>query len=85
MPAWPSELQMPFVKFVFPGWALAFVGALMLLGAAIYWAQRSDGVRLDSKPGWWRAAVALGWFALMLGILWQLMGYFRIGAVTWPD
>jgi hypothetical protein len=35
MPVWPSKLDMPFVKFVFLGWALSLVGAL--LHAGTFW------------------------------------------------
>ncbi|MBI4590066.1 MAG: hypothetical protein HY725_14630 [Candidatus Rokubacteria bacterium] len=84
MPVSPTEALMPFVRFVFPGWALAFLGALLLLGAAAYWSVKSDGVRLHVKPAWWRAAVALGVGLFILGAVWQLVGYVQIGAVTWP-
>ncbi len=84
MPLWPTETLMPFVRFVFPGWALAFLGGLLLLGAAGYWTWKSDGVRLHAKPGWWRAAVTVGTLSFIVGVVWQLAGYVRIGAVTWP-
>ena len=84
MPLWPSEPLMPFVRFVFPGWALCLFGALLLLVAATYWTVKSDGVRLHAKPPWWRAAVALGFLSFIIGAIWQLGGYVRIGAVTWP-
>lgn len=85
MPVWPSEIEMPFVKFVFPGWALSAVGALLLLGAAVYWTVKSDGIRLHVRPAWWRVAVAIGTLSFLLGVVWQLVGYVRIGAVTWPE
>lgn len=83
MPVWPSEFQMPFVMFVFPGWVLCFLGGVLLLVAAIFWSATSDGVRLHLKPGWWRAAVTVGVVAFILGVVWQLVGYVQIGAVTW--
>lgn len=85
MPIHPEEFLMPFVRYVFPGWALAFLGALLLLAAAVYWTLRSDGVRLTVKPPCWRAVVAAGALSFILGAVWQLLGYVRIGAVTWPD
>lgn len=84
MPVWPDESMMPFIKFVFPGWALAVLGALLLLVAAGYWTVKSDGARLHTKPAWWRAAVAAGTLAFILGAIWQLVGYVRIGVTTWP-
>lgn len=84
MPAWPTEIAMPFVQFVFPGWALAVLGALLLLVAAGYWTVMSDGVRLHAKPAWWRAAVLVGTLAFVVGAVWQLIGYVQIGATTWP-
>ncbi|MBI2154447.1 MAG: hypothetical protein HYU24_12200 [Candidatus Rokubacteria bacterium] len=75
---------MPFVRSVFLGYALCLLGGVLLLAAASYWSVKSDGVRLRVKPGWWRAAVALGFLSFILGIVWQLGGYVQIGAVTWP-
>ena len=34
-------------------------------------------------PGWWRAAVALGFLSFIVGVAVQLAGYVWIGAVTW--
>ena len=84
MPLWPAEGLMPFVRFVFPGWALCVLGGILLLIAASYWTVKSDGVRLHVKPGWWRAAVALGFLSFVVGTMWQLGGYVWIGAATWP-
>ena len=84
MPVWPSESLMPFVRYVFPGYALCLLGGLLLLIAAIYWTVKSDGVRLQVKPAWWRVVVALGFLAFILGVVVQLGGYVWIGAVTWP-
>lgn len=84
MPVWSSESLMPFVRFVFPGYALSLLGGVLLLAAAIYWSVKSDGVRLQIKPGWWRAAVALGFLSFIAGVILQLAGYVWIGAVTWP-
>ncbi len=84
MPVWASESLMPFVRYVFPGYALCLVGGLLLLVAAGYWTVKSDGVRLQVKPAWWRAAVALGFLAFIAGVVVQLGGYVWIGAVTWP-
>lgn len=84
MPVWPTESLMPFVRSVFLGYALCLLGGVLLLAAASYWSVKSDGVHLRVKPGWWRAAVALGFLSFILGIVWQLGGYVQIGAVTWP-
>ena len=84
MPLWSTEALMPFVRSVFPGYALCLLGGVLLLAAASYWTVMSDGVRLQAKPGWWRAAVALGFLSFILGVIWQLGGYVQIGAVTWP-
>ena len=84
MPVWSTESLMPFVRFVFPGYALCLLGGVLLLAAASYWTVKSDGVRLRVKPGWWRAAVALGFLSFIAGVIGQLAGYVWIGAVTWP-
>ncbi len=84
MPVWSMESLMPFVRYVFPGYALCLLGGVLLLAAAGYWTLKSDGVHLRVKPGWWRAAVAFGFLSFIAGIVVQLAGYVQIGAVTWP-
>jgi hypothetical protein len=84
VPQWSTEALMPFVRYVFPGYALCLVGAVLLLAAASYWTLKSDGVRLRVKPAWWRAAVTLGFLSFVAGVGVQLAGYVWIGAVTWP-
>ena len=83
MPVWSTESLMPFVRYVFPGYALCLLGGALLLAAASYWAVKSDGIQLRAKPGWWRAAVALGVVSFIVGVAVQLAGYAWIGAVTW--
>ncbi len=84
MPVWSSESLMPFVRYVFPGYMLCLIGAVLLLIAAAYWTVKSDGVRLHVKPAWWRLVTTLGFLAFTVGVVLQLAGYVWIGAVTWP-
>jgi hypothetical protein len=79
----PLLFDPQFVPFVGGGYGLALVGAILLLASAIWWSWASDGVRLNPKPSVWRALTGAGWVFFVFGVLWQLAGYVRIGAVTW--
>ena len=83
MPVPPIRFDPLFVPFVAGGYGLALLGAILLLAAGIWWSWASDGVRLEPKPAVWRALTRAGWVCFALGILWQLLGYVWIGAVTW--
>ena len=79
----PILFDPKFVPLVGGGWGLAVLGALCLLAAAIWWSWASDGVRLEPKPPAWRALAGAGWLFFVGGILWQLVGYVRVGVATW--
>lgn len=83
MPVPPILFDPQFVPFVAGGYGLALLGAIFLLAAGIWWSRASDGVRLEPKPPAWRILTSVGWLFFVLGILWQLVGYVWIGAVTW--
>jgi drug/metabolite transporter (DMT)-like permease len=83
MPTPPIIFDPEFVPLVAGGYGLALLGAVLLLAAGIWWARASNGVRLDPKPPAWRALAGAGWLCFVLGILWQLVGYVRIGVGTW--
>jgi hypothetical protein len=83
MPTPPIIFDPSFVPNVATGWGLTVLGGLLLLASAAWWSRAGDGARLEPKPAPWRALIAAGWLCFVLGVFWQLVGYYRIGAVTW--
>lgn len=79
----PILFDPKFVPLVGGGYGLALLGIILLLAAGIWWSWTSDGVRLEPKPPAWRALASVGWLFFLLGILWQLVGYVRVGVATW--
>lgn len=65
------------------GWVLGLLGAGLLLVAAVWWSWQADTAQTNPKPFAWRVLCGMGWVFFIAGIIWQLVGYFRIGAVTW--
>jgi hypothetical protein len=72
-----------FVVNVVAGWLLTVLGAVVLLGAAVWSVAAGEWLRGEPKPAAWRALCAAGVAAFAAGWLWQIIGYYRIGAVTW--
>jgi hypothetical protein len=73
-----------FVENVIAGLLVTLVGGVLLLVAGVWWARTSDAAQADPRSAAWRTLCAIGWLVFLGGILWQLLGYIRIGAVTWP-
>lgn len=72
-----------FVANVIAGWLLTLAGAGALLLAAIWSVAADEWLRGEPKPAAWRALCVVGVAVFIAGWLWQLIGYYRIGAVTW--
>ena len=72
-----------FVVNVIAGWLLTVAGAGALLLAAIWSVAAGEWRGGEPRPVAWRALCVVGVAAFIGGWLWQLIGYYRVGAVTW--
>jgi hypothetical protein len=72
-----------FVANVIAGYLLTVVGAVLLLAAGVWFAWAGEWLGAARKPLAWRALCAAGIALFLLGLLWQFLGYGRVGAVTW--
>jgi hypothetical protein len=72
-----------FVVNVIAGWILTLSGVGLLLVAAIWSVAAGEWLRGEPAPGSWRALCTLGVAAFIAGLLWQAVGYYRVGAITW--
>ena len=72
-----------FVVNVIAGWLLTALGAVILLAAAIWFVAAGEWLHGEPKPAAWRALCAAGFAAFLAGWLWQIVGYYRTGALTW--
>jgi len=72
-----------FVVNVIAGWILTAGGVVLLLVAGI-WASVAEPswLRGTPKPTAWRGLCTIGLAAFIAGWLWQIVGYYRIGALT---
>jgi len=72
-----------FVVSVIVGWLLTAGGAVLLLVAGI-WGSVTEGawLRGTPRPALWRALWMLGLAAFVGGWLWQIVGYYKTGALT---
>ncbi len=72
-----------FTVNVMAGWLLTVAGALVLLVAAVWSVAAGEWLRGERKPAAWRALCAVGAGVFIAGWLWQIVGYYRVGAITW--
>ena len=72
-----------FVSNVIAGYLVSVLGALALLLAGVWFAQAGEWLREGRKPAAWRALCAVGLILFLGGILWQFVGYGRVGVATW--
>jgi hypothetical protein len=72
-----------FVINVIAGWVLTLVGALVLLLAAIWSVVAGEWLRGEPRPAAWRGLCAVGVAFFIAGWVWQIVGYYRVGALTW--
>ncbi len=72
-----------FVVNVIAGWFLTVAGAVVLLVAAVWSVAAGEWQHGEPKPAAFRALCGVGVAVFVAGWLWQLIGYYRVGAVTW--
>jgi hypothetical protein len=65
------------------GWFLTAGGALLIMAGAVWatWAESTVPAQTP-KSGPWRGLYALGLVAFVGGWIWQAIGYYRIGVLT---
>jgi hypothetical protein len=72
-----------FVVNVIAGWLLTAAGAVMLLLAGVWMSVAGEWLKGEPKPAAFRGLCAMGLAVFLAGCLWQIVGYYRVGAVTW--
>ena len=72
-----------FVSNVIAGYLVTVLGAVMLLGAGVWWSAASDTSQASPRSGAWRALCGLGWAVFVAGWVWQILGYIATNNVTW--
>jgi MFS superfamily sulfate permease-like transporter len=72
-----------FVVNVIAGWLLTAAGAVMLLLAGVWLSVAGEWLDGAPKPAAFRGLSAIGLAVFLAGLLWQIVGYYRVGAVTW--
>jgi hypothetical protein len=72
-----------FVANIIAGWFLTAGGVVLLLVAGV-WSSvaEEEWLRGTPKPKAWRGLCAVGLAAFLAGLVWQMVGYYRIGALT---
>jgi hypothetical protein len=78
----PIFFDPTFVINVIAGWVLTLAGALVLLVAAIWSVAAGEWMSGEPKPAAWRGLCAVGVAIFIAGWVWQIVGYYRVGALT---
>jgi hypothetical protein len=76
-------LDPQFTLGVMAGWILTLAGVGALLLAAIWFSVAGEWRRGTAAPAAFRALVGLGVVFWLGGLLWQFVGYWKTGALSW--
>jgi hypothetical protein len=76
-------LDPQFTLGVMAGWILTLAGVGALLLAAIWFSVAGEWRRGTTAPAAFRALVGLGVVFWLGGLLWQFVGYWKTGALSW--
>jgi hypothetical protein len=79
----PIFFDPQFTLGVMAGWVLTLAGVGALLLAAVWYSCAGEWRRGTPPPGAFRALVVLGALGWLGGLLWQFLGYFGTGALSW--
>ncbi len=71
-----------FTVAVMAGWVLTLLGAGALLLASFWWSFCGEWLG-DTKPPAFRLLTFLGFAMFIGGIVWQFVGYWRVGTLSW--
>ncbi len=72
-----------FTKWVMTGWLLQVAGVGPLLLAGLWFSCAGEWRRGTRAPTAFRALTGLGFAMFLGGILWQFVGYFQTGVLSW--
>jgi hypothetical protein len=79
----PIFFDPSFVANIIAGWFLTAGGVVLLLVAGVWSSVAEEQwLRGTPKPRAWRGLCAIGLAAFIAGWLWQMVGYYRIGALS---
>jgi len=76
-------LDPQFTVGVMAGWLLQAAGVGALLLAAVWFSCAGEWRRGTPAPTAFRVLAGLGLVMFLGGILWQLVGYWRTGVLSW--
>ena len=79
----PIFFDPQFTKWVMTGWLLQVAGVGALLLAGLWFSCAGEWRRGTSAPTAFRALTRLGFVMFLGGIVWQFVGYFRSGTLSW--
>ena len=68
---------------VMAGWVLTLGGAGLLLLAAVWYSAAGEWRQGRPAPRAFQALIVLGTIAWAGGLLWQFVGYFGTGSLSW--
>ena len=72
-----------FTMGVMAGWLLSVAGVGALLLAAVWFSVAGEWRRGSAPPAAFRALSGLGLVFFLGGLLWQFVGYFGTGTLSW--
>jgi hypothetical protein len=72
-----------FTLGVMAGWILQAVGVVALLLAGVWFSFAGEWRRGTPPPTTFRALTGLGVVCFVLGVVWQLVGYWGTGTLSW--
>ena len=76
-------LDPQFTLAVMAGWILTLGGTGLPLLAAVWYSIAGEWRLGRPAPGAFRALIVLGTIAWLGGLLWQFVGYFGTGSLSW--
>jgi drug/metabolite transporter (DMT)-like permease len=79
----PIFFEPQFVSNIIAGWLLLLLGAAVLLLAAVWMVWANEWADRERKPSAWRGLCAIGFGLFVVGFLWQVIGYARVGVLDW--
>ena len=79
----PIFFDPQFTLGVMAGWLLTIAGVGALLLAAVWFSLAGEWRRGSAPPAAFRALSGLGFVLFVGGLLWQFVGYWKTGVLSW--